>query len=83
MKCNVVGKKKMVFTNQQTGEVIKVSKIDVLHKFPPSDDVSTYEGQQVSEVSVPFEYLDDIKVGDKLLLDFDKNGKLLEMETLK
>ena len=53
-----------------------------MHKYPVSDDISQYEGQQCSEISVPFEYIDEIQVDDKLLLDFDKNGKLLEMEKL-
>lgn len=83
MKCTVMGKKKMSFTNQQTGELIKVAKISVVYRYPASDDVSQYEGQQCSEISVPFEYIDEIQVNDKLLMDFDKNGKLLEMEKLK
>lgn len=81
MKCSVIGKKKMSFKNQ-SGEEVKVAKISVVHKFPVSDDISQYEGQQCSEISVPFEYIDEIQVDDKLLLDFDKNGKLLEMEKL-
>lgn len=82
MKCNVIGKKKMSFKNQQNGELVNVAKISVIHKYPHSDDFCTYEGQQSSEISVPFEYIDEIQVGDNLLLDFDKNGKLLEMEKL-
>lgn len=82
MKCHVVGKKEVKFTNKDTGELIHIGKISVIHKFPSDNQASTYEGQAVSEISIPVEHLENIGIDDNLLLDFDTNGKLLEMEQL-
>ena len=82
MKCTVMGKKKVDFTNRETGERIRSAKLAVSYKYPPNNEAVTTEGLQCSEVSIPFEYIDEIEIGANLLLDFDKNGKLLEMEQL-
>lgn len=82
MKCLVVGKKKVSFTDPKTDKMINVASLSVIHNAPPSSDSTTYEGKMVSVVSIPFEYIDSVFVDDELLLDFDRNGKLLEMEKL-
>ena len=82
MKCTVMGKKKVDFVNKDTGERIRSAKLAVSHKYPPNNEAVTAEGLQCSEVTIPFEYIDEIKIGESLLLDFDRNGKLLEMEIL-
>ena len=82
MKCTVMGKKKVDFVNKDTGERIRSAKLAVYHKYPPNNEAVTAEGLQCSEVTIPFEYIDEIKIGESLLLDFDRNGKLLEMEIL-
>lgn len=82
MKCKVVGKKEVKFTNKDTGELIHIGKINVVHKFPSDNDAVTYEGQAASEISIPVEHLKSIMINDDLLLDFDTKGKLLEIEQL-
>ena len=78
-----MGKKIVDFVNNDTGERIQNAKVSVSHKYPPNNEAVTAEGLQCSEVTIPFEYVDEIKIGARLLLDFDRNGKLLEMEILK
>lgn len=82
MKCTVMGKRKVDFVNKETDEHIKSASVSVMHKYPPNNDSVQCEGEQCSEVTIPFECIDSINIGDKLLLDFDKKGKLLEMELL-
>lgn len=80
MKCTVVGKQKMSFKNDK-GEMINIAKLSVIHKFAISQNTET-DGEHCSEVIIPFEFYDDISVNDKLLLDFDRQGKILDIEIL-
>lgn len=82
MKCEVLGKKYIKFTEEGTGEVKEFAKLFVSHRLPADNQATTFEGQGCSEVSVPLEAYSEIPVGSKVLLDFDANKKLLEIEVL-
>ncbi len=82
MKCEVLGKKYVKFVEQETGELKEFAKVFVSHRLPADNQATTFEGQGCSEVSIPLEAYAEIPVGSKVLLDFDANKKLLEIEVL-
>ena len=82
MKVTVIGKKKTEYTDNETKQLKQSAAIYGICKLPPSNEYTEYDGECACDIKVPFEYVDSIEVGDKLLMDFDKNGKLLEMEKL-
>lgn len=82
MKCEVLGKKKSAWVDESTGEAKQSAHVFVAHRHPADNQATTFEGQGCSDVTIPFEYYDEIPVGGKVLLDFDTNKKLLEIEIL-
>ena len=78
MKCEIIGKKIVNFKNDK-GDLVQSLSIYVTHRLPKSNEYSQYDGKGCSEVKCPFEYSDELLVGLKVDLDFDANGKLLEI----
>ena len=81
MKAYVIGKKLSKWTNDK-GVEQESAKVFVTHKVPHDSDFTSYEGIGCSEVSVPISYYNDFVIDNQYLLDFDKNGKLLDIEEL-
>lgn len=79
MKCVVLGKKKVEFTEKETGELKQFAKVFVSHRVPADNQATAYEGRGCSTVSIPFEYYPQILVDSNIELDFDTEGKLLEI----
>lgn len=79
MKCTVLGKKKVEFVEKETGELKQFAKVFVAHRVPADNQATTFEGRGCSVVSVPFEYYPQILVDSNIDLDFDTDGKLLEI----
>lgn len=81
MKVLVIGKKKGNFTNDK-GEKQKTFKVFCTHKCPIDTEYSEHEGEACSELSLPEEIWDMIVIGNRYIFDYDKNGKLYEVEEL-
>lgn len=81
MKVKVIGKKKGQFTNDK-GQEQKTFKVFCTHKTPYDSEWAIYEGEACSEISLPEEIFNEIKIGGNYLMDFDKNGKLYDVEEL-
>lgn len=80
MRANIVGIKKMEFTDKN-GKDVKFAKLQIVSSFPLSDSLS--RGLAVSECSINYDLSDDIKeVPCSAVLDFDTNGRLLDIEVL-
>lgn len=77
MKVRVIGKKHVKFTDAN-GKQVEFYKIFGTHKNPFSDDFTTYEGEGCSEISLPFEIWNDIRVDSDYLMEFNQNGKLTD-----
>lgn len=82
MKVTVIGKKHLNFKNNQTNEVIDVHSVFVTHKNPFSDDITKYEGEGCSVINLPVEVYEQLNIGQQYLMDFDKKGKLLEVNEI-
>lgn len=78
MKCDVLGKKLIHFTDDNNKEV-RILQLFVNHRLPKSNEIFTTEGIGCSIVNCPYEYADDIHINTKIELDFDAKGKLLEI----
>lgn len=81
MKVTVIGKKKGNFTND-AGEKQKTYKVFCTHKKPLDTDYAEYEGEACSELSLPEDIWNDVVIGGKYNFDYDKNGKLYDVEEL-
>ena len=81
MKVTIIGKKKTDFTDDK-GVRKLYHKVFATHKAPLDDEYSKYEGMACSEISLPEEVFELIDIDKQYLMDFDKNGKLLEVEEL-
>jgi len=79
MKVLVIGKKHVKFTNSETNKEVEMFKIFATHKNPISDDITQYEGEGCSEISVPEYIYSDMIVGCDYIMEFDRKGKLLEV----
>ena len=81
MRANIVGIKKMEFTDKN-GKNVKFAKLQIVSSFPLSDDLS--RGLAVSECSINYDLTDDIKeVPCSAVLDFDTNGRLLDIDIVE
>ena len=83
MKVEVIGKKKSVFVDKDTNELKQFARIFYLHKSPANTDINTFVGQCCSDKAIPFDQYDNIDVGDKLLLDFDEKGRIIDLELIE
>lgn len=78
MKANVVGIKRMEFTDKN-GKEVKFAKLQIVSSFPLSDNLS--RGLAVSECSINYELAGCIpKVPCSAILDFDANGRLIDFD---
>lgn len=82
MIVTVIGKKHLHFVNEKDNKEVEVCTIFGTHKNPYDDNITKYEGQGCSQVNVPLDHFNKIKVGKKYAMDFDKKGKLLEITEL-
>lgn len=82
MKVTIIGKKHLNFKNDKTNETVNVCTLFCVHKNPFNDDITQYEGEGCSQVNVPENIYNDLKIGFEYLMDFDKKGKLLEVTEL-
>lgn len=82
MKVTVIGKKHLNFKNNQTNEVIDVHSVFVTHKNPFDDEYTQYEGEGCSVINLPGEVYEQLNIGQQYLMDFDKKGKLLEVNEI-
>lgn len=81
MRANIVGIKKMEFTDKN-GKAVKFAKLQIVSSFPLSDELS--RGLAVSECSINYDLTDDIKVVPcSAILDFDTNGRLLDIDIVE
>ncbi|MEE1124867.1 MAG: hypothetical protein U0L18_02880 [Acutalibacteraceae bacterium] len=81
MIAELIGKKQMHFTDDK-GKAVEIYTLNCIHKNPPNDNSTQYEGQGCSQVNVPEAIFNSLNVGQKYVLDFDKKGKLLEVTEL-
>lgn len=79
MKCRVLGKKQTKFVDKETGELKEFAKIYCSHRLPADNQATTFEGQGCSEISIPIDHYGTIPIDGDIELDFDANGKLLEI----
>lgn len=78
MRANIVGIKKMEFTDK-SGKNVKFAKLQIVSSFPLSDELS--RGLAVSECSINYDLTDSIpEVPCSAILDFDTNGRLLDLD---
>lgn len=78
MRANIVGIKRMEFTDK-SGKDVKFAKLQIVSSFPLSDELS--RGLAVSECSIKYDLADCIpKVPCSAILDFDTNGRLLDLD---
>lgn len=81
MRANIVGIKKMEFTDKN-GKDVKFAKLQIVSSFPLSDELS--RGLAVSECSINYDLTDSIKeVPCAAVLDFDTNGRLLDIDIVE
>ena len=68
----IVGKEISQFTDQQTGELVKMRKIHILWDKPrrPQDG---FEGQKVQVETASFD-IDDLKIGDRCNFEYEINA---------
>ena len=83
----IVGKEVSSFTDQQTGELVKMRKLHVLWE-PPRRPQDGFEGRKVQVETASFE-IDDLKIGDRCNFEYEINqtkkgnfAKLIDVEPL-
>lgn len=83
----IVGKEISQFTDQQTGEVVKMRKLHVLWD-KPKRLADGFEGQKVQVESASFD-IDDLKIGDRCIFEYEINAtkkgnfaKLVDVEVV-
>lgn len=79
MKCEILGKKQSKWIDKDTGEARESAKLFVAHRHPADNQASTFEGRGCSVVPFPVDYYPKLHVGGEVDLDFDTEGKLLEI----
>lgn len=80
MKANIVGIKRMEFTDKKSGELVKFAKLQIVSSFPLNDNLSS--GLSVSDCSINYDFSADIPIPCSAILDFDTNGRLLDIDVL-
>lgn len=80
MKANIIGIKKMEFKDKKTDELVQIAKLQIVSSFPLSDSLS--KGLSVSDCSIDFKLSADIPVPCSAILDFDSNGRLLDLDII-
>ena len=83
MKVKIIGKKKTAFVDQNTNELKEYARIFYVYNAPASTSVNTFEGQCCSDKAVTVAQLDAIDVGDRLILDFDEKGRIIDLELIE
>lgn len=68
----IVGKEISQFTDQQSGEVVKMRKLHILWDKPRRSQ-DGFEGQKVQVETAGFE-IDDLKVGDRCNFEYEINA---------
>ena len=83
----IVGKEVSSFTDQQTGELVKMRKLHVLWD-KPRRVVDGFEGQKVQVETASFD-IDDLKIGDRANFEYEINAtkkgnfaKLVDVEVV-
>ena len=83
----IVGKEISQFTDQQTGELVKMRKLHILWD-PPRRPQDGFEGQKVQVETASFE-IDDLKIGDRCNFEYEINAtkkgnfaKLIDVEVM-
>ena len=80
MKANIVGIKRMEFTDKKSGELVRFAKLQIVSSFPLNDELSS--GLSVSDCSINYDLSSDIPVPCSAILDFDTNGRLLDIDVI-